>query len=275
MDHSSPSFPVWKRQGARLTHVASKLCCAQARDGAARRRGNIPVPTAPPGTPRSCPSLWPCQTEECPPGMSHFPNTPALYEWSVDLHCLAAGSAIPEILDQYSRGLGTAHNKFTGLATLPFQNTERELKWGFSLSSPSTAPAQHFPNFLAGKTNTFGIYSELQPLLNPTAGFGQYQLLNYSLNLGLKTNKKLLAEVYTLFLPGSGATIPILTVKSSVVLGFPQPPPCDLTLLLLLLGKNTERWTKPRSCHFLTEKARGCSSPVLGQQHFRIQFTMP
>lgn len=143
------------------------------------RRWNIPVPTAPAGTPRSCPSLWPCHTEECPPGMSHFPGHPCSL-WMECGSAMTACRTIPEILDQYSRGLGTAHKKFTGLATLPFQNTERELKWRFSLSSPSTAPAQHFPSFLAGRTNTFGIYSEFQPLLNPTAGFGQYQLHSQS-----------------------------------------------------------------------------------------------
>lgn len=86
--------------------------------------------------------------------------------------------------------------------SLCLSTPERVLEWGFSLSSPSTAPAQPFPSCLPGKTNTFAIYiySEFQPPLNPGAGFGQYQPRSQS--WCKNKQKKLLAEVYTLFLPG-------------------------------------------------------------------------
>lgn len=113
----------------------------------------------------------------------------------MERHRLLAG-----IPDQHTRTLETPGRKLTGLATLPFWNTEKVLRWGFSLFSPSTAPAQHLPSFLAGKTNTFGIYSQSSNhYLTPQLALGS---INHALNLGLKTNKKLLAEVYTLFLPG-------------------------------------------------------------------------
>lgn len=128
-------------------------------------------------TPRSFPSPWPRQAEEFPPGMSHFPRHPCSF-WNGAAEWICSGCLLavqpqrswinaPEAWEHHS---GSSEDGPLCLST-----PERVLKWGFSLSSPSTAPAQHFPSFLADKTNTFAIYSEFQPPLNPRAGFGQYQ----------------------------------------------------------------------------------------------------
>lgn len=131
MDQPGPSSPVWRRQGTRLTHEGSKLHCVQAGDGtdsqaAAREGKHSCAHNSSRNPPRSCPSLWPHQTEEFPPRNEPFSKTPMLFmEWSsTDLHWLIACSATPKILDQYSRGLGTPLRKLTGLATLPFHIRE-------------------------------------------------------------------------------------------------------------------------------------------------------